>query len=346
MEHKKTLVAMSGGVDSSAAAKLLLDEGHEVAGAVMRLSPESDSAVEGAKKAAERLGIELHVFDFSREFSEYVVGNFTRTYLDGGTPNPCVQCNKHLKFGRFLDRALELGFDSIATGHYVGCEFDESRGRWVIKRARDRRKDQSYVLYGLTQRQLSHTVFPLYELSKPQIREIAARSGLADPKQSESQDICFIPDGDYAAFITRRAGEQQQGEITLTDGSPIGMHKGLIHYTVGQRRGIGVSYSEPLFVVEKDTARNRLVLGTADELARSSLEACEVNFMAFENLTEPLRCTCQTRYHQTDAACTVYPAEDGNKVRVEFEVPHRAAAPGQSVVFYDGDTVLGGGIIV
>lgn len=352
----RVLVAMSGGVDSSVSVKLLLDEGYDVAGATMHLYNNEDiglersrtccslNDVEDARLVALKLGIDFHVFNFSSDFKEYVIDNFVDTYLHGATPNPCIECNKHLKFGKFLDRALLLGYDHIATGHYVTKEFDENSQRWLLKRSGDRMKDQSYVLYGMTQEQLKRTLFPVGEMNKDKIRSIAEENSLVNADKPDSQDICFIPDGDYAKFITERAGEQPDGDIVLSDGSVLGKHKGLINYTVGQRRGIGVSYSEPLFVINKDINSNKLVMGTKDEVFSSSLTASDVNFIPFDKLTEPIECTAQTRYHQQDVPCCVYPLDD-NRVRVEFKTPHKAISKGQAVVFYDGEYVVGGGTI-
>lgn len=352
----RVLVAMSGGVDSSVSVKLLLDEGYDVAGATMHLYNNEDiglersrtccslNDVEDARLVALKLGIDFHVFNFSSDFKEYVIDNFVDTYLHGATPNPCIECNKHLKFGKFLDRALLLGYDHIATGHYVTKEFDENSQRWLLKRSSDRMKDQSYVLYGMTQEQLKRTLFPVGEMNKDKIRNIAEENSLVNADKPDSQDICFIPDGDYAKFITERAGEQPDGDIVLSDGSVLGKHKGLINYTVGQRRGIGVSYSEPLFVIKKDINSNKLVMGTKDEVFSSSLTASDVNFIPFDKLTEPIECTAQTRYHQQDVPCCVYPLDD-NRVRVEFKTPHKAISKGQAVVFYDGEYVVGGGTI-
>lgn len=355
--NKKVLVAMSGGVDSSVTVKLLQDAGYDVSGATMHLYDNEDIGleksktccslkdVEDAKLVALKLGIDFYVFNFSEQFREFVIDDFVNTYLTGGTPNPCIECNKHLKFDKFLERADLLEFEYIATGHYVTKEFDENSGRWLLKRSADRKKDQSYVLYSMTQEQLRRTLFPVGEMSKDKIREIAEVNNLVNADKPDSQDICFIPDGKYADFIEDRAGKQKEGDIVLTDGTVLGRHKGLIHYTIGQRKGVGISYSEPLFVVEKDITNNRLVMGRQEELNRTTLEASNVNFISVENLTKPMKCTAQTRYHQKDEPCTIYPLENGN-VRVEFDKPHKAICKGQAVVFYNGEYVVGGGKIL
>jgi tRNA-specific 2-thiouridylase len=269
---------------------------------------------------------------------------FVNTYLDGGTPNPCIDCNRYLKFGDFLLRAKLLGYEYIATGHYVTKVRDEKTGRWLLKRSADRKKDQTYVLYSLTQDQLEHSLFPVGEMNKADIRTIADENSLVNAAKPDSQDICFIPDGDYASFITSRCGKQPCGDIVLTSGEKLGTHKGLIHYTIGQRRGVGVSYTEPIFVIQKDIAGNRLILGTPDKLLRTSLTASDVNMLTTDELNSPIKCTACTRYHQQDMPCTVTPIGE-RRVRVDFEQPHKAICKGQAVVFYDGDYLIGGGTI-
>lgn len=342
---------MSGGVDSSVCAKLLLDAGYDVHGATMHLFPDRDvdasymkSDVQDAREVADKLGIPFYVFDLSDSFKMSVTDKFVQTYLDGGTPNPCIDCNRFVKFGAFLQKALDMGFDLIATGHYVTSRFDEASERWLLMRSADKKKDQTYVLYSLSQQQLAHTLFPVGNMSKQAIRSIAESSGLINADKPDSQDICFIPDGDYAGYILSQAGAQPSGDIVLSNGKILGAHKGLIHYTIGQRRGVGVSYSEPIFVVKKDIAANRLVMGTQDELLRTSLTAADANFIPFDVLNSPIKCTACTRYHQNDMPCTVTPLGAG-RVRVDFEQPHKAICKGQAVVFYDGELLIGGATI-
>ncbi len=342
MNNVKVCVAMSGGVDSSVAAAFLIDKGYSVGGAIMRLQG-NDKDIEDARAVAQKLGIKFDVIDCRSEFEKYVIDDFVSTYIEGATPNPCVVCNKNVKFGVFLDRALKLGYDMIATGHYARLE--NSGGRVLMKKALDESKDQSYVLYGLSQRQLAHVLFPLGEQNKKDVRTAAREELLPAADRPDSQDICFIKEGGHAEFIENKTGRIfPEGEIKLTDGTLLGRHKGIIRYTLGQRRGLGVSYGQPLFVVRKDAAENCVILGTQEELYRKSLIAEDVNFIPFDTLTSPITVTARTRYRQKEAKAVISPI-DGGRVLVEFELPQKAVCAGQSVVFYDGEYVVGGGVI-
>ena len=356
MSGERVMVGMSGGVDSSVCAALLKEAGYNVSGVTLRLYDGEDynagltktccslSDVEDARAVCVRLGIPHYAFNFKESFEKDVISDFINEYINGRTPNPCIECNRKIKFDKMLRRAETLGYDKIATGHYARVKRAEN-GRYLLCRPTDINKDQTYVLYSMTQEELSKTLFPLGDLTKPQVREIAEKHGFVNAAKPDSQDICFVPDGDYAGFITKRCGEQQSGDIVLSDGTKLGKHKGLIHYTIGQRKGVGISYSEPLFVVAKDMEHNRLIMGKADEVYSDSLVAGDVNFIPFDTLTKPITCTAQTRYHQKDAECTVSPMNDG-KVLVTFKEPHKAISKGQAVVFYDGEYVIGGGTIL
>ena len=351
---KKILAAMSGGVDSSAAAILLQEQGYEVVGATVKMfgnkevgikepdAPKQD--VEDAKAVAERLGIEHHVLDFSSCFKECVINHFVNEYKCGRTPNPCVDCNKHIKFGKLFEAARELGCEYLATGHYARIEYSAEKDRWLLARGDDASKDQSYMLFNMTQDQLAHTVLPLAELTKAEIRSKADEAGLAVAHKSDSQDICFVPDGDYAAVIARLGVKSKQGNFVHMNGTVLGKHKGQLHYTIGQRKGLGVSYEYPLYVISKDMATNTVVLGPNDALFSKELWASAVNFITVDKLTEPMRVTAKARYRMKDVPATIEPAEDG-LVHVIFDEPQRAITPGQAVVFYDGQYVVGGGII-
>ena len=345
---------MSGGVDSSAALVLLKDE-YDVIGGTMSLFEKDEPCgkcsakdVEDAKKVAERFGIEHHVFELKGPFRDHVTDNFVQTYLNGGTPNPCVQCNRFIKFGALLDEAIKLGCECFATGHYARVEYDENRGRYLLKKALSNGgispKDQSYVLYSLTQEQLKHVVFPLGMMDKEQVRSIALEQGLVNANKPDSQDICFVSDGNYAAYIDRYGASYQTGNFIDKDGKILGQHKGIIHYTIGQRKRLGISFGKPMFVVAKNAADNTVTLGEQELLFTTELTARDVNFIAIEELTSPLQCTAKTRYTGAELPCKISPLED-DRVRVVFTQPQRAAATGQSVVFYDGDIVIGGGII-
>jgi tRNA-specific 2-thiouridylase len=340
---KKLMLAMSGGVDSSVAL-LLLKEKYEVRGATMSLFEGSETVVNDAESIAGRFGIPHRVFDLSECFNERVISGFVSSYLSGETPNPCVVCNKHVKFGALFDSAKSLGCELMATGHYARVEYDTGSGRYLLKKAASG-KDQSYVLYSLTQEQLGRTVFPLGNLDKNRVRELAAEQNLFNSDKPDSQDICFVPDGDYAGFITRYTGKTpESGMITDKDGNVLGTHKGIINYTVGQRKGLGLSAPNPLYVTAKDALSNRIIAGGNEELFSKTLTARELNWLVFPQLKGKLQLYAKTRYSQAEEPCTVFPLDDG-RVRVEFFTPQRAVTPGQSVVFYDGDTVIGGGVI-
>ena len=353
---------MSGGVDSSVAAALLIDEGYEVIGLTMRLwdgekvegecfesSCCGASAVEDAKYVCYKLGIEHHVLDFRREFDENVIDYFVDEYKNGRTPNPCIACNKFLKFDAMLKKAELLGADYVATGHYAKVEFDEMSGRYLLKRAKSCAKDQTYALYSLSQEQLSKTLMPLGKLeNKDETRAIAEKRGLITAKKPDSMEICFVPDKDYAAFINRRTGDLSvPGDFVDTDGNVLGKHRGIIHYTVGQRKGLGVTFGKPMFVLRIDAEKNQVVLGEKGTEFSDTLIADKLNFITFEKLTQPIRVAAKVRYSAKEAEATVEPMEKGC-AKVTFDSPQRAITPGQAVVFYEigGENVIGGGTIL
>lgn len=301
--------------------------------------------VADARRVAESLDMPFYVFELSDDFKKYVITDFVEAYKNGLTPNPCIVCNKHIKFGSFIKKAEELGFDYIATGHYAKTELDKKTGRYIVKKADDETKDQSYMLWSLSQSQLSRVMLPLGELSKDAARELARESGFDNADKHDSQDICFVPDGEYAGFIERWCGEKfPKGDFVNQAGDFIAEHKGLINYTIGQRKGLGIAAPAPYYVLHKDPKLNRVILGSNDDLFVDTLEAEKVNLIPIEKLTQPLKIKAKVRYKQKETEATVYPLENGN-VRVVFDTPQRAITPGQSVVFYDNDTVLGGGII-
>ena len=343
---------MSGGVDSSVAAYLLTRDGYDCIGCTMKLCPD-DVAHEGgcctaddaadARSVARRVGIPFHVFNMTDDFRREVIDRFVSRYLAGRTPNPCVDCNRTMKFALLRRRGEELGYDCLATGHYARIEYRD--GRWTLRKARDPSKDQSYVLYHLTQAELAKTLFPLGDLTKSEARALAAENGFLNAAKPDSQDICFVPDGDYAAVIARYTGKTEpEGDFVLPDGSVIGRHKGISRYTVGQRRGLGVAYSEPLYVKRILVAENKVLLGRDEDLYGTSCDVSDVNWIAGETPSAPVRCAVKIRYRQTEQPATVTPLA-GGRAHVEFDSPQRAITPGQSAVFYDGDEVLGGGEI-
>lgn len=344
---RRALIAMSGGVDSSVAAYLAVEQGFSCAGVTVRQLPWGDAAAaeEDAARVAGELGIPHTVLDFTEEFSREVIEKFARVYEEGGTPNPCLYCNRCMRAGHLLDYAADNGFDFVVTGHYARIVWDEGRGRYLLKRGLDRGKDQSYVHFAMTQAQLARVRFPLGELRKDDVRALAEKLDFCNARKEDSQDICFVPDGDYAAFLERRRGRAYPpGDFVDLEGNVVGRHRGAVRYTVGQRRGLGLPMGERIYVCGKDMEKNTVTVGPETALYSSALLAEEVNWIAFETLTAPRELTVQTRYHQPDRPAVAVPLGDG-RVRVEFRSPQRAVAPGQAVVFYDADTVLGGGII-
>lgn len=346
---------MSGGVDSSAALLLLKNQGYEVDGATFKLHEEgSDKAthtccsiddVDDARRVCMKLSAEHFVFNMKDLFEKTVIKNFVDEYRRGATPNPCIDCNRFIKFGPLLRKADLLSYDYIATGHYVGVKKDPQSGRMLLLRGKDRNKDQSYVLYCLTQPQLERILFPLYDYDKPAIRQLCEDADLINARKPDSQDICFVPDGDYAAFIERYTGEKDvPGHFIDCKGNVLVGNEGPMHYTIGQRRGLRYSAGKRMFVVSKDMATGDVLLGSEAELFSTELYAHTLNWIAFETLTGPLHCTAKTRYSATDTSCLVEPLGDG-RIRAVFDKPVRAVTPGQSVVFYDGDIVFGGGMI-
>ncbi len=351
------MVAMSGGVDSSAAALLLLQQGYRISGGTMTLFSKDDilcddartcgasDSVNDAKAVCDKLGIDHYVFDFAPEFRHHVIDRFADCYMRGETPNPCIDCNRSIKFRCFADRAASLGYGHIATGHYARVEYDSGSGRFLLKKAADCSKDQTYMLYSLTQETLSRTLLPLGSLHKSEIRELAAAHGFVNADKPDSQDICFVPSGDYAAFLEQALGlSLPQGEFVRDDGRVVGIHKGLHHYTVGQRKGLGIAAEKPLYVLKKDIVTNRVILGDNSSLFTDSLIAADCNWIACDTPTASLRVTAKTRYSQSEAPATVTPLDNG-RVHVRFDTHQRAITAGQAVVFYDGDTVVGGGTI-
>ncbi len=337
---KKILVALSGGVDSAGAALLLKNQGYEVAGATMLLRDGGQQEAESAKEAARQLGLDFHLFDLREEFYQNVIRPFMEVYRRGGTPNPCVVCNKTMKFGLFLEKALALGYDAIATGHYV--KKYTQNGRYGLCIGDNRAKDQSYMLYSLSQDQLAHCLFPLGEIEdKGHLRELLQQAGVSLAGKQDSQDICFVPEGDYMAFLISRGLEPQMGNFVSPEGKILGPHKGMEAYTTGQRRGLGLAFGERAYVLGKQGTD--VVLGPSEGLFSRQVLVEDVNYLPFEAPSGPIEVTAKLRYTPRMASAWLYPTETG--CELHFDEPQRAVTPGQAAVFYRGDILLGGGTI-
>ena len=348
MEKEKVLIGMSGGVDSSVAAHLMVQQGFDCAGGTMRLHDfhcgGADDVLD-ARAVAEKLGIPHYTFPFQPEFEQHVIRQFVSAYESGLTPNPCIQCNAHLKFGSMLEKALDMGFRYVVSGHYAQVRKDEKNGRYLLYKAEDPSKDQTYFLACLNQHQLSHILFPLGSLSKSEVRNIAEKEGLVTARKRDSQDICFIPGGDYAAFLQKYTGKlYPEGNYLDLEGNIVGRHKGAVCYTRGQRKGLGLAMGSPVYVCRKDMQANTVTVGPNEALFSSVLRAKDWNWFPFPALTRPMAVTAKIRHSQHELPATVYPEENGF-ARVEFDIPQRAITPGQAVVLYDGDYVVGGGTI-
>ncbi len=354
---KKALIAMSGGVDSSVAALLMQQKGYECVGATMKLFENEQAGVkrektccslddvEDARSVAYRLHMPYYVFNFTANFEKEVMDRFVHAYENGCTPNPCIDCNRYLKFEKLYQRMQEMQMDTIVTGHYARVAYDEVSGRYLLKKGLDGSKDQSYVLYNLTQEQLAHTQFPVGELSKHQVREIAEEYGFLNADKPDSQDICFVPDGDYAGFIERYTGKSPEtGAFLDPAGNRIGTHRGVIHYTIGQRKGLGISAPHPLYVCGICPADNTVTLGYSENLFSRKLTASDVNLISCDSIETPIRIQAKIRYRHPAQPATAWMTPDGT-LHVEFDEPQRAVTCGQAVVLYDGDTVVGGGRI-
>ncbi|TET39552.1 MAG: tRNA 2-thiouridine(34) synthase MnmA [Dehalococcoidia bacterium] len=356
----KVVVAMSGGVDSSVTAALLKEGGYEVIGATMQIWPSNEladeaerfggccglGAVADAKRVAYKLGIPHYVMNFRDLFAQKVIANFCREYSLGRTPNPCIRCNEYIKFDALLTRAKELEADFVATGHYARIERDEVSGRYLLKKGVDRRKDQSYVLYVMTQNQLRHALMPLGGFTKERVRQVAGELGLPVADKAESQEICFIPDGDYTRFLKEYMPQAAKpGPVLDREGNTLGEHRGILFYTIGQRKGLGISAREPLYVVAIDRERNAIIVGTKREVYGDELIAANLNWIGIESLEQPLELKAKIRYRHREADAVITPILSEDRVHVKFKQPQMAMTRGQAIVFYHKDSVVGGGTI-
>lgn len=356
MTSNKVLIAMSGGVDSSVAALLMKNEGHECIGCTMKLYTNEDAGiskghmccslddVEDARTVANKLNIPYYVFNFTEDFKEKIIDKFVATYEKGMTPNPCVDCNRYMKFDALYEKAKLLDCSHIVTGHYARVRKTDS-GYQLLK-AVDDTKDQSYVLYQMTQQELAGTRFPLGELTKKETREIAEKNDFINADKPDSQDICFVPDGDYVAALKRFSGkEYAKGNFVDREGKVLGQHKGIVAYTIGQRKGLGIAADRPLYVCELDVKNNQVILGDNEDLYSKSVDVCNVNWISGHTPKQPISCRVKLRYRMKEQPAVVYPGEN-NTVHIEFNEPQRAKTSGQAAVFYDGEVVLGGGTII
>lgn len=355
--NKKVMIGMSGGVDSSVAAAILKQEGYEVTGVTMKIWPEqpgtvspeggccSLSAVEDARRVAFQLDIPYYVLNFQDIFEERVIRYFTDEYQKGRTPNPCIACNRFVKFEALLNKAISMGIDRIATGHYARIEKDAALGRMLLKKSVTQAKDQTYALYNMTQEQLSRTLMPIGNYDKETVRKIAAELGFDIADKPDSQEICFIPDNNYGGFISSRMNKPAvTGKFVDTKGNVLGEHKGIVYYTVGQRKGLGITFGKPMYVVRIDVESNTVVLGQSGEEYSAGLLASDLNWIAFDRLDQPMKVRAKVRYSAKEADAIITPLDNGT-LRADFQAPQRAITPGQSVVFYEGEVVLGGGVI-
>ncbi len=354
---KKVVVGMSGGVDSSVTAHLLKEQGYEVIGMTMQIwqegSPEDSdggccglSAVDDARRVCQKLDIPHYVINFREDFKKYVIDYFLEEYQNARTPNPCIACNRYVKWESMLQKALQIGADYIATGHYARIIKDEKTGRFTLKQSKSLAKDQTYALYNLTQHQLEHTLMPLGDYSKDEIREIASSIGLAVATKPDSQEICFVPDNNYARYIEEETGQKPvPGNFVDSTGKVIGQHKGIIHYTIGQRKGLGLSLGKPGFVQKINKETNEVVIGDNADLFYTTVVANNINFMPFEKLEGTMRCNGKIRYNQIAEPCTIEMIDE-DTIKCTFDNPQRAITPGQALVIYDESVLIGGGTII
>lgn len=359
LDKNRVVVGMSGGVDSAVAAYVLKEQGYEVIGITMKLWEEDEenyaedyggccslSSVEDARLVCEKLEIPFYVMNYNEQFVETVVDNFLEEYLSGHTPSPCIRCNKYIKFDELLKTANNLGAYYVATGHYGVVGYNESLDRYTISKSAEKRKDQTYMMYSLSQDQIKHTLMPLGSFeTKEEVRQIAEREDLIVARKNDSQELCFVIDDDYARFVKEHTLKPiPKGKFVDTKGNVLGDHKGIIYYTIGQRKGLGLTFGKPMYVVEIRPKTNEVVLGDNDDVFRSELFAKEVNIITMKEVNEPLKCQGKVRYSSQTSPCTIYPLED-DRVKVVFDTPQRAVTPGQAVVFYENELLVGGGVI-